>query len=117
MSPGVMQTPWSRVTVTVDEVDRTTLDQFRAQLVGATDQYGAGLRDHDDLRPRPLVVDLGRVTFMDTGGAMALLAADDAARAAGGRLHLVAPGRIVVRLLQVTGVADLIGRPSAAALS
>ncbi|HYF45431.1 MAG TPA: STAS domain-containing protein, partial [Acidimicrobiales bacterium] len=59
-------------------------------------------------RPRPLVVDLGRVTFLDSSGVHALIEADRRARAGGGRLHLHGAAPCVEKVLDLTGVGDRI---------
>ena len=51
-----------------------------------------------------LAVDLGEVTFMDSGGVEVLLAISDQAQLRGGRLHLVCVPPRVQWLLQVIGV-------------
>lgn len=67
------------------------------------------------LRPfaaRPLAVDLGAVTFMDSSGLQCLLRLRAEASAAGGRLDVVTVSTVVERLLHLSGTSDeLLGRP------
>lgn len=55
-----------------------------------------------------IVIDLGRVTFMDSSGVNALIAAFQAARAAGGWLRLVVVRGAVLRTLQLVGLDTVI---------
>ncbi|MFJ5899545.1 STAS domain-containing protein [Streptomyces sp. NPDC093064] len=54
------------------------------------------------------VVDLRDVTFMDSSGINALIAAHRAAQAGGTRLRLAAPQEAVLRVLQLVGLDTLI---------
>lgn len=62
-------------------------------------------------RPRVLIVDLTFVTFMDSTGIGALVAAHGAARGTGARVQLRNPSEFVHRQLRVTGLAELFGLP------
>lgn len=65
--------------------------------------------------PDPLVVDLRRVTFVDSSGLRFLLKLNEGARAEGRRFVLVAAGDPVVRVLQLAGVEDrleIVGDPA-----
>ncbi|MGI8693548.1 MAG: STAS domain-containing protein [Geodermatophilaceae bacterium] len=57
---------------------------------------------------RPVVVDLGAVTFMDSAGLSALIAAHKAAAAAGLTCRLQDLPPAVRRLLEVTGMDSLL---------
>ncbi|MFD8277392.1 STAS domain-containing protein [Streptomyces flaveolus] len=78
------------------EIDHDTAHQVRQAL------NVAGTR-----RPR-IVVDLRHVTFMDSSGLNALIAAHQAVTEAGGWLRLAAPTAPVQRVLQLVGVDQLI---------
>ncbi|MFI0514932.1 STAS domain-containing protein [Streptomyces sp. WSLK1-5] len=57
---------------------------------------------------RRVVVDLSRVTFMDSSGVNALITAYQGARAAGGCLRLVVVRGAVLRTLQLVGLDTVI---------
>ncbi|MFJ9150480.1 STAS domain-containing protein [Streptomyces sp. NPDC102270] len=57
---------------------------------------------------RRVVIDLSRVTFMDSSGVNALIAAFQAARATGGWLRLVVVPGAVLRTLQLVGLDTVI---------
>jgi anti-anti-sigma factor len=58
-----------------------------------------------------VVVDVAALTFLDSTGIHSLVTAHHAARAAGGRLHLVNATGMVANVLDLTGVGELL-RPS-----
>ncbi|MFD4552675.1 STAS domain-containing protein [Streptomyces sp. NPDC058466] len=59
--------------------------------------------------PRPrIVVDLSRVTFMDSTGINIFIAAHRSLTEAGGWIRLAAPTEAVLRLLQIVGVDAVI---------
>ncbi|MEU4694640.1 STAS domain-containing protein [Actinoplanes sp. NPDC023714] len=80
-------------------LDAATVSAVRAELLTAL------ARD----RPRALLVDLTFVTFMDSMGIGALVAAHEAAREFGARVQLRNPSEFVHRQLRVTGLCDLFG--------
>jgi anti-sigma B factor antagonist len=73
------------------EVDLLTAPQFEAAVLRALDQ-----------RPRVLVIDLLRVTFLASAGLAALMKAHDAATTT--RLRVVAAGSATLRPLEITGL-------------
>jgi anti-sigma B factor antagonist len=75
------------------EIDTSTADNL-TQAVDAALEPG-GVR---------LAVDLSQVTFVDSAGASALLAAHRSAIARGGRLGVVSPSGQVLRLLRLLGL-------------
>lgn len=85
-------------------------------LAGEIDHdTGETLRDALDIRaPRPrVVVDLHRVTFMDSSGINVFIAAHRALTEAGGWLRLAALTESVLRTVQIVGVDTVIDcRPS-----
>jgi anti-anti-sigma factor len=96
--------------VTVIEVDRHTVDQFRADLDDAVQSFA-----HRDgwSQPGVLLVDLRPITFLDSSGVRALLDAERQVQALGGRLEVLVPPGPVTRVLEVTGVLER-WRPSSA---
>jgi anti-sigma B factor antagonist len=79
-------------------------------VVGEVDAHTApALRDAaDDLlvERTDLRVDMRNVEFIDSSGLGVLVSITEAARDAGGDLVLVAPSRAVVRLLELSGLAE-----------
>ena len=81
----------------VGEVDAHTCGRLKAaldELLGATE----GEPD--------VVVDMTAVTFLDSSGLRVLIGAYKEAEERGGRLRLRSPSDGVVRLLEITGLAD-----------
>lgn len=64
-----------------------------------------------DRRPRTVRVDLGLVTFLDSGAVGALVAAHREAGAGGARLVVGNVSPFVGRQLEIAGVSDLLGSP------
>ena len=90
----------ARVAV-VGEVDLATAHLLRDRLLGV-------LREH---APAVLDVDLGGVTFLDCTGISALVAARNAAVHIGGHMRVSHPQPIVGRVLEVTGLLDVLTAP------
>jgi anti-sigma B factor antagonist len=67
----------------------------------------AELGDADDVR-----VDLSSVDYMDSTGLRALLTAKDESARSGGQLRVSAASHIVARLIEITGVDDLLEEPA-----
>jgi anti-anti-sigma factor len=86
------------------------------EVVSLSGQIDHTIRDHLDQallptaggRPPRTVVDLSGVTFMDSTGINALIAAHRAATSAHGWLRLAAPQEPVLRLLEIVGVDSVI---------
>jgi anti-anti-sigma factor len=93
-----------RLQVSVEEVDRASIDRLEAELAGALQQ-----RTNGDA----LVVDLGAVRFLDSSGIRALVDADRAAGLTGGRVNLVGATGVVRRALEVSGVWGHLALPGA----
>jgi stage II sporulation protein AA (anti-sigma F factor antagonist) len=86
-----------RVLTLAGEIDRDTGQALRQALEAS---YGA---------PRPrIVVDLSRVTFMDSTGINIFIAAYRTLTEASGWIRLAAPTVAVTRLLQIVGVDAVI---------
>jgi anti-anti-sigma factor len=87
-----------RITVRVDgEVDVATVDQLRTSLDVA---IGKGVRQ--------VVVDLRGVTFLSSDGLDCLARGTRGAGAAGCRLYTIATARVVVRSIEITGLANAV---------
>ncbi len=84
------------------ECDLAVSEQLTSVLLGA-------LRD-----AAVVVVDLSRLTFLDSSGVHGLVVAHHAARDRGARLYAVAPTGMVATVLDVTGVGDLLSPPAGA---
>ncbi|MER6345063.1 STAS domain-containing protein [Streptomyces sp. NPDC001595] len=96
VSVVVTGTDGIRVLTLAGEIDHHTGDQLRPAL----DVTGTA-------QPR-IVIDMRRVTFMDSSGINILIAAYQAVTEAGGWLRLAAPTDSVLRVLRLVGVDDLI---------
>jgi stage II sporulation protein AA (anti-sigma F factor antagonist) len=85
-----------RVLTVTGEIDHHTGGQLRRALdvTGTT-------------RPR-IVIDMSRVTFMDSTGVNILIAAYKAVTGAGGWIRLAAPTDSVLYVLHIVGVDDII---------
>lgn len=66
--------------------------------------FAARLRELDGSSDRR--IDMSGVEFMDSSGLRVLIEAHQAAEEAGARLILVSPGRVVSRIIEVSGLAD-----------
>jgi anti-anti-sigma factor len=80
------------------EIDRDTAPELRRRLTEAVGLAGAGLVD----------VDLAGVTFMDSSGIGALIAAHRLAGATGATLRIRDPGPPVRTVLELTNVWELL---------
>lgn len=85
----------------IGELDLLSVGVVEEQLV---ELHDAGF-DH-------IVVDLHRVSFLDSTGLRVLLAAAQRARQADRRLRVVGARRQVLRLCELTGVSSRLGLPS-----
>ena len=64
-------------------------------------------KEHEDVDPTRVVVDLSEVEFMDTAGLEVLLEEWNSFRQLDGRMCLVAPEGPITRLLEVSGLGEL----------
>ena len=82
------------------------------ELAGEADVTARQLKDVLDAEvaagPRLVVVDLSRLTFMDSWALHAILTAGRSLRAAGGALVLAGPTGEIRRLLELTGADTLV---------
>jgi anti-sigma B factor antagonist len=89
-----------RVVVEVaGEIDLLTAGQLRDGLCEAVRVAGTGL----------VIVDLGRVDFLDSSGVQVLVDGYHTAMVAGGTLTVRGAGGIPARVLHVVGLAKLLG--------
>ena len=91
--------PGRTVVAVSGECDLTVRDQFTAALLAAVDQAAV------------VVVDLAGLRFMDSSGVHGLVVGHRAAREKGRRLHVVNAAGEVARVLELTGLAGLLGPP------
>ncbi|MEV4703492.1 STAS domain-containing protein [Actinoplanes sp. NPDC049316] len=84
------------------ECDLEGRDELTAVLLGAVDEAPV------------VVVDLTGVTFIDSSGIHGLVTAHRAALEAGRRLHVVNAMGTVATVLEITGIASLLGEEPAA---
>ena len=88
---------------------RSEADRAVLEVAGEVDVYtGTTLRDRIsgllDSGVRDLIVDLGRVDFIDSTGLGVLVGALNRARELGGSLQLVCAQERVLKLLRITGL-------------
>ena len=103
---GATDTTAVRLQVSVEEIDRSSIHLFEAELAEA-------VRHHRG--DASLVVDLGAVRFLDSSGIRALIDAERAVAQTGGRLNVVGATGIVRRVLEVAGVWEHFAAVSTAA--
>lgn len=85
-----------RVLTLAGEIDRDTGQTLRQALDASATPH------------QRIVVDLSRVTFMDSTGINIFIAAHRSLTEAGGWIRLAAPTQAVLRLLQIVGVDTFI---------
>ena len=88
--------PGRMVVALAGECDLTGRDELTAALLAAVAQADV------------VVVDLAGLTFLDSSGVHGLITAHHAARNAGGHVYVVNAAGPVARLLDLTGVGDLL---------
>ena len=100
-----MATITRTVVLTLDgEFDITSRDELEHAAVAAVSAVGTGR----------VVVDLGRVTFIDSEAVAAIIVGYQAASGAGCDFRLANARGLVRRVLDIAGLLDLIGEPDAA---
>ena len=97
MESLLSQHPHAAVVALTGELDAHTVGRLRSLLA---EQLLAG--------PGNLVIDLSGLTFIDSAGLAALIAADKGVRRAGTRMVLAAPGAPVSKVLRLTGLDALL---------
>ena len=101
-------------------IEKSDAGAVRVVLVGELDiatapAAEAELRAQEDHGAQVIILDLRRLTFMDSTGLRLLVAADSRAREAGHRLAIVRGPEAVDRVLEITGLdakLDLIDDPA-----
>ncbi len=96
----------TRVVITVEEIDHSTVEQFEAELQRGLAAYAGAPHSRPDRSAGSLVIDLSGVTFLSSAGIRALIAADQDAKAHGGRIVIDGAQGVVLRCLEVTGLLD-----------
>ena len=81
------------------EIDHGNADQLRSAIQSVLTTR----------RPHTVRLDLGLVTFLDSGAVGALVASHRMAAAGGARLVVASTSPFVSRQLDIAGVADLLG--------
>src|SRR5262249_9694372 len=84
------------------ELDVTTVSAFRTLLVGTITRE----------RPPRVMVNMRRVTFMDSTGIGALVVGYNAAHEGGADFVVVNPSPFVLRQLRIPGLTDVFGLPT-----
>ncbi len=83
-------------------------------LAGELDHHGArpAMRTIDNLIdeyiPRDFVLDMSKLTFMDSSGIAVILKADKRMRESGGRIFVENPSRQPMRVIDASGIARMI---------
>ncbi|MFD9083639.1 STAS domain-containing protein [Streptomyces erythrochromogenes] len=101
--PGIDIVGRAAVVRPVGEIDIDTAPTLSRALAHALTYVATSRADH-------IVADCSRVTFCDSSGLNALIAARLQAVAAGTTIHLANPAPQLQRLLQMTGAAPLFPR-------
>lgn len=96
----------------VGEAGGVVVVHLRGEIdMAVEERVVAEIRAALDGLPREVVVDLSAVPFLDSSGIRALLRGREAAQRRGIGLSVRDPQRIVLEVLQITGVAPLFGLP------
>jgi anti-anti-sigma factor len=95
----IVRRPDGPVVVLTGECDLSARDELVSTLDTALAQGGT------------VLVDLEGLTFLDSSGLNALINAHRTAVAAGRRVYVVNPNRIVATVLEITGIGDLLRPP------
>ncbi len=88
-----------------------TVDARRISLQGDLDAHTASLLEErlDELgATAPVHLVMAEVTFMDSTGIRAIVAAHGQHADAESTLHIVAPSDAVLRILEITGLTDVL---------
>jgi anti-sigma B factor antagonist len=83
------------------EADLNAAPDFEAKLGSAVDQG-----------PRFIVIDLGHTTFIDSTALRVLMQGRKRLDAVGGSMSIVCPDRLVWKIFEITGLAELLPRYS-----
>jgi anti-sigma B factor antagonist len=96
LSIGVTESSGSAVVTIAGEIDLASAPSLRERLSQCMDK---GCRD--------ITLEMSGVSFMDSSGIKALLAARGQLEEVDGRLTLSSPSRTVLRVLDVTGLSSV----------
>jgi anti-anti-sigma factor len=107
--------------ISIEEAEETARVVLEGELdIATTPRADAEIRRVEQNGARVIVLDLRKLTFMDSTGLRLLVAADARARDAGHRLAIVRGPAAVHRVLEITGLdakLDVIADPSEAQAS
>ncbi len=95
-----------QVDVIVDD-EATRVQALGAIDTSSTTQFAAALSEAC-AQPKPVLVDLRGVTFMDSSGLTTLVAAHRLSEASGGAFAVLAPPAQIARLFDITSVDDVL---------
>ena len=96
----------TRVVITVEEIDHSTVDRFEAELRRGLAAYAQAPHSRPGRSAGSLVIDLCNVTFLSSAGIRALIQADQDAMSHGGRIVIDGAQGVVQRCLEVTGLLE-----------
>jgi anti-sigma B factor antagonist len=103
--------------ITVSEIGGVRLLRLTGELdMAAVDRFERVLTAHLTPEPATFVLDMRKLTFIDSSGLRALIMADQSVRGEGGRLVVVKGPDRVNEVLEMTGVArqiELVDEPPA----
>jgi len=106
MSDGLTPPP-GRLDVTVQRLDGDVLLALEGELdLASVGELEERLAEAQESGPERIIVDLGRLSFIDSSGLRAIVQADATARAEGTVLVLRPGGESVQRVFQLTGALD-----------
>lgn len=106
---GLLLQRRSTPALTVHHDDGVPVISVTGDVDMATDNaISAEIGDQLAMRPRALIIDLTEVTFLGLAGVTLLVAAAAMAQRSGVRLAVVASRRAVLRVLELTGVNQLL---------
>jgi anti-anti-sigma factor len=108
----------TELSVLVSTQDRANGARTLIRLTGEADATTPALAEtlaaECARKPRPLLLDMAGLAFIDSAAIHDVIRAHRALRASGGRLALISPSPIVARILQLTAVDTIISvHPSA----
>jgi anti-sigma B factor antagonist len=110
--PGDILTGVNELSVSVSTGDGASGSRTVVRLVGEADvttrELGEVLRAEAAKKPRVLLVDVSGLTFIDSSALHEIVRAHRQLRANGCELALISPGPAVARVLQLTGLDQVI---------
>ena len=88
------------------EADHTRLSLYGELDIAAADDFEAALEELERNGPQRILLDMRGLSFLDSTGLRALLAADTRARGAGRRLIILQGPEAVRRVFEITGLEE-----------